>query len=133
MATDNIAGHTYCEAFDPEDLVILDCYPPAKFDESQHAGESWANVLCNLAPDASDLYAPDYDGTTVGHAVGDGINVLIPRRDIEKWRVAAHAIGAAIVRSDIPVTVGRYGDGAWSGVYLLQDAEGTLYWFDSAI
>lgn len=72
----------YVLKFEPHELTIINVFAPSEYDEDDHAGDTWANVLCTRAANAAiaenldgDVYAPDYDKTTCGDT--RGINVLI--------------------------------------------------------
>ena len=110
---------------DPEDVCIIDVEPPATYNDSEHAGETWANYLCSGFGDNT-LYAPNFDATTKGNI--EGINVLILRADLDWWIKQCEELGCEyeIIYNVEP---GHYGDSNWSGIDLAK-AKDKVYWIE---
>jgi hypothetical protein len=126
--TIDTAAEVKAVEFDAEDILILDIFAPAEYDDADYGGDTWANQVCSGF--GHTLYATDYDGTTTGDP--KGINVLILRADLEAWEESCDGLGCEF--SPVwDVASGHYGDGNWNGVDLAvcETRRGTKYfWFE---
>jgi len=112
--------------FDRDDIIILNIQAPAKYDDAEYGGETWANQVCSGAPEYN---APDYNGTTGGDR--RGINVLIRRGDLEWWEDSAKGLGCE-TEIEWQVEDGHYGDGNYEGVDIVSvpGSDSEVYWIE---